>query len=696
MLINEFRKLLSHKVIFFFLLIFILLISFLNLMIFTDKEVRQDQESYEMMKDYPISDFATKKFNQLPLSYSSFVSGHAILAKRDSILQEDLENNLRKMLMPTMTPEDITNLEIENSYLKSISNLELVPYKTSFFEKYVDNSAYVWYLLVLIGLFLFYYLYYSDIDNGLIKVYSTYKSGLTKIFFVKLAVFILTTLAFMVIWMLLDVLILRINNINLDIIINNIPSFTFSPTNISILSYILQNILSLYFVMMLIVFIFALIVFVTRNTIFSAIITGVLIYFQYYFHTFIPVGNQLENLKYINVFTLLNSPFKSLKLSHLFGTTLLSEYWSIILILILTILTIFISSLSYSKQWQLRFPTLYTSKGFNSGNLAINEIYDFLVKRRYLILLLIVSVLAYQNVANFNISKDYDYDVVKRVRNHYVGDITEESFKELTSTYEQANQAHASMVEILSKENLTDEDQLMLQELNTKTSDLSGLKVVYDEYVEKMEDGATYYMNDEAYDIFFASKRPFTFIKNTSIASAFIAFCVILSLSHEYRIGISKLFNTMAKSKTRKMLKLSLYYFGFMLLFVITYIGQYFKVEKFFELKILDTSINNIFPTTSTISFAMFIALLIFGHLLFIVSFVNATISIAKRNTTINSIALSISLLLVIVTLFSINPLTSPLSLLRFELLGAPIAYGLMTLALIVLNVFLVKDFMAD
>ena len=117
-------------------------------MIFTDKEVRQDQESYEMMKDYPISDFATKKFNQLPLSYSSFVSGHAILAKRDSILQEDLENNLRKMLMPTMTPEDITNLEIENSYLKSISNLELVPYKTSFFEKYVDNSAYVWYLLV--------------------------------------------------------------------------------------------------------------------------------------------------------------------------------------------------------------------------------------------------------------------------------------------------------------------------------------------------------------------------------------------------------------------------------------------------------------------------------------------------------------------------------------------------------------------
>ena len=101
-------------------------------MIFTDKEVRQDQESYEMMKDYPISDFATKKFNQLPLSYSSFVSGHAILAKRDSILQEDLENNLRKMLMPTMTPEDITNLEIENSYLKSISNLELVPYKTSF------------------------------------------------------------------------------------------------------------------------------------------------------------------------------------------------------------------------------------------------------------------------------------------------------------------------------------------------------------------------------------------------------------------------------------------------------------------------------------------------------------------------------------------------------------------------------------
>lgn len=688
MVYRELKKIIKYKSIIFFVIFFLLIISVMNLFITLEPNVVSSKKSFDNFKSLPVEDIGK---DTIPMDFPSLVLWEAdSLIGREKYIKDEIKNLDKKIKLPMLNSDEKKLLTLEKDSLSNIIGMDIKFSHTAYFYSYINNFTYSGFLFLCLLIFIFYYVFYQDVENSLIKLYKTYRINLKKLYIYKFLAFLIFTFVILLMWATIDYIFLIISGTDKSLFIQNIKNFYFAPLKLSLYQYMFLNIGLIYLILIFLIFLFSFLLFILKRVglAISGLFAFILLEFSMYNN--IALGSSKEFLKLFNIFSIFERPFnRTLPVKMI--TIAQVEYIVIIGISILLIGCFILSCNLYGKGMSLKTELNGVFKGLRTKNILINEIYNIFIESKGIVILVLLSIFSYISYEDFYYVRADNYEALSRDKREYYGEIDDKLLSKLESKYNEAEKYGQRGHELLEKKVKTDEEEAELRALSPFFGKYQNLSIIRDEINFAKSNGASYYVDTQSTDFLHSVNSKYNFYKDTFIGLGLISIITALYISSNFNSKIERLYETMLRIKRRNLFRLILLYVVSLSIFAIligTHIG---KLYKGFFYRTLDISINNIFPVSSTMDYRIFLALTLFSYILFIFTFVNISYYISCRNSVINSFIISLFISILLMLGFLILPGYSPISILRYEIFNNIYIYIVYIFIYIGLDIWILK-----
>ncbi|WP_282925674.1 hypothetical protein [Helcococcus kunzii] len=688
MVYRELKKIIKYKSIIFFVIFFLLIISVMNLFITLEPNVVSSKKSFDNFKSLPVEDIGK---DTIPMDFPSLVLWEAdSLIGREKYIKDEIKNLDKKIKLPMLDSDEKKLLTLEKNSLSNIIGMDIKFSHTAYFYSYINNLIYSGFLFLCLLIFIFYYVFYQDIENSLITLYKTYRINLKKLYIYKFLAFLIFSFVILLMWATIDYIFLIISGTDKSLFIQNIKNFYFAPLKLRLYQYMFLNIGLIYLTLIFLIFLFSFLLFIFKRVglAISGLFAFILLEFSMYNN--IALGSSKEFFKLFNIFSIFDRPFKR-TLPVKMITIGQVEYIVIIGISILLIGCLILSCILYGKGMSLNTELNGIFKGLRTNNILINEIYNIFIGSKGIVILVLLAIFSYISYEDFYYVRADNYEALSRDKREYYGEIDDKLLSKLEAKYNEAKKYSQRGHELLEKMIKTDEEEAELRALAPFFGKYQNLRIIRDEINFAKENGASYYVDTQSTDFLHSVNSKYNFYKDTFIGLGLISVMTALYISSNYNSKIERLYETMLRVKRRNLFRLILLYVVSLSIFAIligTHIG---KLYKGFFYRILDISINNIFPVSSTMNYRLFLALTLFSYILFIFTFVNISYYISCRNSVINSFIISLFISILLMLGFLILPGYSPISILRYEIFDKIYLYIIYIFIYIGLDIWILK-----
>lgn len=619
---EEFKRLISNKIVVFFYLIIVLGILLSSVIIFkTDNTVIK----------------------------SSYID-----TNRESI-KEEIKDNEKKLELDIYSEAQRKDLKDKNSLLDKISKEKVYEVNQNTYTNLFNSRTVLFFIILVFSITLVYYLFVEDIDENLTGLFSSTKSSLNKLFLIKGAVFSIIIATFFLFEYLLEVV-----NIKFNFSIYNIEflkdSFIFTRIFEFLLFEKIVAFLMIVFLVLLIVFFYLLF----RKLNFSIILTFVFILFEFISNKFIPLNSPLEAIKFVNIFSGISLDI--IKYKKLFFNLF-------IIILIASILILFYLS---KKIYKLNRPILNIekTKGYKlkANGLFAQQLEEIFIHKKVIFILLLLVIYSVYSIFSFTISKSEKDITFEEVQNRYTGKIDDElmdKLKEDELTYKKGVERFKYLFNRLNEsDDLSSEEHEELSSLSPLYYQYDSFLTVKSEIEEFHDEGIEYFLNDLGLDLLVGAKYSYSNLKLFIIACIALIVITISVVRDQFKNGINKLYYSTVGGR-KKMDRNNLIILSLITITVILilYVSNFIKIFRYYPSIIKEISIEGILKSQWKISNYSLYLLMFINIYMLLLSIVKITYILTRNNSYMVVLSVMIGIMIVLFTGFYFNKFISPILL---------------------------------
>lgn len=688
MIYRELKKLLKYRAVIFFVFFFLLIVSAMNVSVMLDPDVISSKKSFDNFKPINIKELGDDSLSQGFSLPSSFEVG--FLQARDKYIKDEIVNMDKKLKLPMISQEEKALLSIERNSLADIEGMDLKVSHTAYFYNYINNISYAGFLFLCLLIFVFYYIFYQDIENSLISLYRTYSLSLKKLYIYKFSAFLIFSLFILFVWGLVDYIFLIISGTDPGLFIQNIKGFYLAPLKLNLFEYMALSIGLIYLTLIFLLLLFSLILFLLKRVGLALAGLFAFILLEFNMYNDIALGSSKEIFKLFNIFSLFERPFDKILPAKIFFRGQV-EFVVLGGFAVLLVGLFILSCLLYGKGISLKSRFGRVFKGLRTKNIFVNETYNILLGSKGIVILALLAVFSYAAYEDFYYVRPDNYHSLSVEKREYYGQIDDKLFSKLEKNFKEAENYSNRGYELLEKEVKSDEEKAELIAISPFFGKYQDLGIIREEIILARANGASFYVDTESTDFLHSVKRNYNFYKDTFIGLGLIGLMASLYISANFNSKIDVLYGTMLRIKRRNAVRLMLLYMVALAIFAILIWTHICKLNKGFYYRVFDIAINNLFPISSTMDYRLFLGLTIFSYVLFIFTFVNISYYIACRNSVINSFIISLFISILLMLGFVVLPGFSPLSIIRYEIFDRIYVYIAYVLVYIGINIWVLK-----
>ncbi len=689
MIYRELRKIIKYKSIIFFVFFFLLIVSVMNTWVMFEPDVTTSKNSLDGVEPISIEEIKDDEgLLKYPLSVIKEID---TLRNRDDYIKKSIEDIDKKLNLPMIDMNEKKLLNIEKDSLVNILGMDLKFTHTEYFYNYINNIKYSGFLFVCLLIFIFYYMFYQDIENSLISLYKTYSLSLKKLYIYKFIAFLILSFIIVFIWGLIDYSFLTISGTKINIFIQNINGFYLAPLKFTLLEYMILNIGLIYLTTIFLILLFSFLLFLLKKVGFALMGLFAFILLEFNLYNNITLGSSKEIFKLFNIFSFFERPFsRIIPINFIFNGQF--EFIAIVINIVLLIVFLVLSCILYGSGVTVKNKFGGLFKGINTNNIVINEAYNILLGAKGITILLLLILFSYMGYKDFNYVRPYNYESLSITKREYYGNIDDKLISKIEEDTKEAEKYYNRVLELLQLENRSDEEEKELMEISPISSNYQNLVAIHNEIELARSNGASFYIDTEPTDFLHSVKKNYNFYRDTFIGIGLIGLLTSFYISSNYNSRIEKLYGTMRRINSRNAIRLGVLYLVSIIIFSIIIGTHIAKLYKGFYYKIADISINNIFPISSTMNYKAFLGLTLFSYFLLIFTIVNISYYISSKNSIINSFIIIIFINILMMLGYFILPQASPISIIRYEIFDNIYIFIFYILAYIGTNILILKS----
>ncbi len=558
-------------------------------------------------------------------------------------------------------------VEVSKNYISSSITNSKVPFMTTF----------------IFSIVLLHVLFNQDQEADILPLFSSTQSSLKKIFFRKFGVLVTSLTVFSLIHILIMISTIFISKEALSNPIQSISLCSFFPYQMTIASYLVFKT----FIILIIVMFSSFVIIIALNLIKNFIISlGILLSFflvEYFLYSFISLNSPLLILKQINVFAQINGLYDR-SLTNLFGIVINTQTMNIVLIVIISLVTLILSYITYTKSLSFKAKSNLIKTNIKSKSLFVHQMSQVLITfRGVIIVVLILSYSIYKYVDYKVIYPDWKNDF-ETVQSLYLGDVDEATLLELEEKIIIGKEARAYQVKCLEEE--CDVETLMIKDQESK--DLWIYETIYDEISTTVMNGESYYLNKEGLDLLYNKDYQFSMTINFILIATASLLIVFL---HHYGIKTRNveglLDSTILGYKKRYNTDLLVYSLLSILIFIIINGGYIMKLQKFYNMFRTVFDMNLILFNNVSISNISYLLVSFSIQLLVYLLLISAIHYLIRKLGLVKAVGVSLSVLIFIVVTSFLFYDYSILMLFTSSILNNITLAGIYTVLIIILNI---------
>lgn len=582
-----------------------------------------------------------------------------------------IDSNETKLKMSVFDNAIIrAQLEAENKTLRQIQtmNVQIVPgyAMTGIFE----SSFFSIIILVLCSLLL-YSIFFEDMISHTLTLYKSTSRSLSMLFFVKLAVFIFTTLLFTILCMITVFFMAKWDGLDLQTPIQWLMDYRFDRYLLTVFDQIVLMMLTQAGAAIFIGLLILMLVIILRNLSLGYGVALLALLIEFFLYSFASITSSFTAIKYINIYYYL---FGSINHPQwiLFANIMLDfRRVSMIVALMVGIIVLVIS-----KRYYIQLSTEFSHQK-NSGyrvystNLGWHEFLRTFFFSKGFVLILLVLVYSLNRYIDFSVSKSQGQLEYEMIESRYYGHLNKTALDKITLDIEEARLA----LERLESFNSDDQVQLSKDEyqaLDTIARPYPSLIRIKEKMSQLYGAGAQYFIEDTGYDFIFEDKSNFTVIIHFLLITITLSLFVAMNVHSEYQKKLSQLYHSTKNGHVKKQHIDLLLYSGVVFLLTIIVYGLFLlKIQKGYSVYDQNMPLVAITSaTTSSMNLLNYTLLSLILHLFVYSSMVHMVFNLSRKYDLAVVVVIMLGFAFVQVALFSFIPALSILHLLTISLVN--------------------------
>ncbi|NLA52591.1 MAG: hypothetical protein GX860_10805 [Alcaligenaceae bacterium] len=595
---------------------------------------------------------------------------NTVFNMRDSLIEEQSEFLAKK---------DSTLFSSEADQLKINQRLAIINESIKLAPRLVDDVLYlsildfspVFVVLMLaFGVIAAYRLFLVDQEMNILSLYITTKTGIKKLFGQKLTILIGSILFLVLLKIGIDFVFLSLNHFPYELPMQLVFGHLDFNGLLAATTYLIIVTMYHFWLVLLLVGIILVFSQLIKNTTLTFITIGIVILAEFLMFNFISVSSQFSVLKQINLFYIINMTTSNFFVYQAQTMKLLG-----IGLLCLT----FVCLVGFYALY-VSYKGLLTRKGniqltVRFKNLFSFQLIDVMVMRRYLIVLLIIIGYVFYDYQSYQVIKNQETILFERYQSTYLGKITDSTLARLESEREKIQAAEIISDElnekIMNNEALSETQMRQLSEASTILQDRSFFQQVDREIQEILINEGDTYIDSMSLRLWLQADSPFY---QTILLVVIMLPALLMGLTigqNLYQSNIGQLAQTTKNIKRYRLNSLVMTLSMNLIIILLVYCVRYLKINQFYPIHLLDTSINNVLAVNSSISIKAYLFVFFVNQWLGLSAMSLMAMFMMKKTSLIVSLIISIGIVsLLLVLPVGLGQLMSPI------FLSHPLKYG--------------------
>lgn len=567
--------------------------------------------------------------------------------------------------------------------------VQLIPsFRTS--QILLTNLPY--FMCTIFVIILIYFIFYQDMQLGLLPLYKSSKQSLGKLYRVKLYVFLSSLSIFILAYSLLHLAYIGWDISSLNLPIQMIFGFDKFPFVWSVLQFLTFQILFKLFSFSILglLFVFLLHVFKNISYTFGSLLLILLVEFLIFI--FIPINTSIGILKFLNLYYVLFFGFSEFSY-HIFMGLAINTYTLLIVVLsLIFILMIILCFHLYRKSAHQNKKVISFTFQCRSIHFFIQQIFQLYVVKAGIIILVLLAGYSFYKYQDFSVVKNGDERTLSIYKQEYLGNINQEKLTKIDTLVKEKQANHDKLMELLKQEDLTKE-QSQLDKLSENSKGLFELQQIQNEMQSILSQNGKEYVEREGYNLFFASSSPFSLVMNFILISASLCILTSILIASDFKSKMNQLYESTKFGKKRAIrVNYAIMLLSNIAIISIVLILFVLKIQKAYPLFDYNYSLNTVANTAINISLYWYLVIYVCFYVLLCYCLSLFTYYLSMKFDTLITVPIILCICVAFGFLFIQDMRLSPLLLLSVEALNQPIITFLYIVILVLICISLQKS----
>lgn len=673
---QEFRRLLQHRMIFvFFMSLFLLYALFQGSSLLNKTNQAINDELYSDTFNEATYHATLDYTSGLNRAQSYVLSRLEFKQQYHQRIEKDFEN-LQNLKASSLYAQNRT--KIDSALEQATYALSLTPtiVNDTFFLAVVTPGYGVLILLVMAAIFV-YLLFGEDQQVKINRLFQTTKSGSKALFTRKAcllgALLFLSSMAFM----LVDVTVLHVSNIPWNAPLQMVLSFSDSPLELTLFTYMLVYGLIRFLLVTIIAFLFLACMLFFKKLMMS--VAAFLFFFliEYLVAFFMPANSSMNLFKTINIYSILfEHPLPATNL-----LTMKAPFGLVILLVLILVGCYILAEKLYVRTDDAKTRGLTKSLSYKSLSLWRMQGVVIFIQKRALLILTLVFFYSLYSAVTFTVKSTGDKVAKQAVQLDYVGAIDDALLSRLAQKKEAIIQAKLTIDELtplLNADTLSASQKVELNSAYEQIQNESAFLQVVNEITMIKDSGGTEYFLNEGYSLFFSKESPFYLFTNFLFVSLLLILCVAYSVVSDYQSNIVQLFNSTRSGKNR-LIKINLVHFSVISIVAggLIYGFNFWKINHVYPMQLSALGAATIFSIHTSLTMIPFLVLFSLNHLLVFFVIIVLAYRLSQHYDFLVVLTLMVLFLASQIGLYMMNPTLGLVALLSYHFASGSVTIGL-------------------
>lgn len=408
---------------------------------------------------------------------------------------ENKEINIRQKLSSSLfsDEDDQRKLKRDLKYVQYNRSLQVVFTNDLLLTSYFYLDPFYCGFILMAGLVSLRYLFISDYESDLIKLYKTAGKEPAELCIDKISALAVTVILLCSVKLLSQLLLLKLTAFPLNLPLQMVSGFSDYYGMQDVFQYLLICWANGILTVMLILIVFLIIYLLTKNLALSAMICGIAMVAEFLMNRMISSASGFAYLKNYNVIHLLETAGNTNGTNSFISIFMTLSCLTFVYICFLLIM---IGIYTYSKDSiKIQIPV-----NFRFSSLIQCIWADIFIERKFILILVLLGMYIITDIRSYHRTETAFDRSVEQMREKYYGEINENklaALEEKKAEYEALKDEQASMQDRFIRNALSEQEQARFDEISMLVKDSEAFEAVYGEIRTIVDNHGTYYLNAE-------------------------------------------------------------------------------------------------------------------------------------------------------------------------------------------------------